>query len=111
MIDHAAMRHVDRLVGVPLCVFLTGLRRLGRAFGRRAGGEGAEVRRILFVQLAESGSMVLADPAMRAVATRRDAQLHCLTFARNRASLSIAGSIPDEQVFGVRTEGMLVLLV
>ncbi|BAL22732.1 glycosyltransferase family 9 protein [Azoarcus sp. KH32C] len=111
MIGHAAMRHVDRLVGVPLCAFLTGLQRLGRAFGGRAAGEGAEVRRILFVQLAESGSMVLADPAMRAVAARSDARLHCLTFARNRASLAIAGSIPDERVFGVRTDGVLSLLV
>ncbi|HJV25433.1 MAG TPA: glycosyltransferase family 9 protein [Aromatoleum sp.] len=111
MIGHAAMRHVDRLVGVPLCAFLTGLRRLGRAFAGHGAGDGGEVRRILFVQLAESGSMVLADPAMRSVAARSDARLHCLTFARNRASLEIAGCIPDERVFGVRTDGVLVLLV
>ena len=102
VIGHDTLRRVDRLVGVPACVLLTGLRRLG-APARLRRPAAQEVRRVLFVQLAESGSMVLADPAMRTVAARSGAQLYCVTFTANRASLSLTGTLPDARVFVIRT--------
>jgi len=103
VIGHETMRHVDRFFGMPACLLLTALRR-GRGLLRgRARHARQAVRRVLFVQLAESGSMVLADPAMRDLATRSGAQLYCLTFARNRASLAITGTVPEAHVFTIRT--------
>ena len=102
MIGHDTLRRIDRWVGVPLCAVLTALRRLAHLV-RRRGDTAAGVHRVLFVQLAESGSMVLADPAMRAVAARCGARLHCLTFAANRPSLSLTGTFPDAQIFVIRT--------
>ena len=110
MIGHETMRVVDRLLGVPACASLTLLRRLRGLFGGRVDDSAQALRRVLFVQLAESGSMVLADPAMRALAMRSGAQLYCLTFAHNRASLAIAGTVPDAQVFAIRTASVFVLL-
>lgn len=109
MIGHEAMRRVDRLVGVPLCAVFTIFRRMACRVGRRRSE--AALRRVLFVQLAESGSMVLADPAMRALAARSGAQPYCVTFARNRESLAIAGTVPPERVFTVRTGSVAELLV
>jgi ADP-heptose:LPS heptosyltransferase len=110
MIGHETMRVVDRILGVPACALLTLLRRLRGIFGGRADDPAQALRRVLFVQLAESGSMVLADPAMRALATRSGAQLYCLTFAHNRASLAITGTVPDAQVFVIRAASVFVLL-
>ncbi|NMG77052.1 glycosyltransferase family 9 protein [Aromatoleum diolicum] len=97
------MRRLDRFCGMPACLLLTALRRVrGLVRGQDRHGRQA-VRRVLFVQLAESGSMVLADPAMRDLATRSGAQLYCLTFAHNRASLAITGTVPEAHVFTIRT--------
>ena len=110
MIRHDALRRMDRLVGVPACALLTGLRRLATAV-RGATPAVQPMRRVLFVQLAESGSMVLADPAMRSVAARSGARLHCVTFAANRASLSLTGTLPERQVFVIRTGSLRELAV
>lgn len=105
-----AMRRMDRWLGVPLCAALSGMRRVARA-GWRTRAQEQAVRRVLFVQLAESGSMVLADPAMRALVARSGAQAYCLTFAHNRDSLAIAGTVPPERVFVIRTGSLRVLAV
>ena len=99
---------MDRWLGVPLCAVLSGMRRAARTWWRTRARDQA-VRRVLFVQLAESGSMVLADPAMRALAARSGAQAYCLTFAHNRDSLAIAGTVPPERVFVIRTGSLRVL--
>jgi len=62
MIGHDTFRRLDRWLGVPVCAALTLLRRAYRCAGPRAPIAETAPRRVLFVQLAESGSMVLADP-------------------------------------------------
>ncbi|MCC4114255.1 glycosyltransferase family 9 protein [Aromatoleum toluclasticum] len=104
-----AMRRMDRWLGVPVCALLSGMRRAARTWRRTRAQEQA-VRRVLFVQLAESGSMVLADPAMRELTARSGAQAYCLTFAHNRDSLAIAGTVAPERVFVMRTGSLRVLV-
>ncbi|WP_244551748.1 glycosyltransferase family 9 protein [Aromatoleum tolulyticum] len=99
---------MDCWLGVPLCAALSGMRRAARVW-RQSRAQDRAVRRVLFVQLAESGSMVLADPAMRALTARSGAQAYCLTFAHNRDSLAIAGTVPPERVFVIRTGSLRVL--
>lgn len=105
MLKPDTLRRIDRLVGVPFCAMLSVLRGLVRVLGGRRRDGAQAIRRVLFVQLAESGSMVLADPAMRELAARTGAQIYCLTFAHNRDSLSIANTLEPERVFGLRTGG------
>lgn len=50
--------------------------------------------------------MVLADPAMHALATRSGAAIYCLTFAANRGSLDIAATVPARRILTIRTEGV-----
>jgi ADP-heptose:LPS heptosyltransferase len=54
--------------------------------------------------LSESGSMVLADPAIRALHRRSDCAPLCVTFERNAPSLEITGRIEPEHVFAIRTD-------
>jgi ADP-heptose:LPS heptosyltransferase len=82
-----------------------------RASGVRRAAVVGSVQRVLFVQLAESGSMVLADPAMREVAARARAIPFCVTFARNQPSLSLTRTVPTENVFALRSDSFYTLVV
>lgn len=111
MIGPEAMRRIDRWLGAPGCALLTLLRRAGVAAGMRRRGAPGALRRVLFIQLAESGSMVLADPAMRALATRTGARPYGLTFAGNRASFALAATVADGDVCVIRTASLRELLI
>ena len=89
----STLRIVDRVIGVPSCALLTLHRRL---FGRRPAGP---VERILFVKLAEQGSTVLAETAIREAIARvgRD-NVFFLVFAENRFILDVMGLIPEDNV-------------
>lgn len=102
MIDHETLRRLDYWLGVPACALLTALRRLCIALGLRRQLQARPLRRVLFIQLAESGSMVLADPAMRMIAAT-GAQPYCVTFAANRASLAVTGTLAETYIFTLRT--------
>ena len=56
------MRRIDRLVGIPLCIALTGVRRLVDLM--RPAAALAEPRRVLILHLSEMGATVLALPAL-----------------------------------------------
>jgi len=98
------MRRIDRWVGIPLCFLLT---LLSPFFLRRA--EGAKPRRILFIELSEMGSTILADPAMRKAKQIFGAELYFLIFKRNAPSLDFLRTIPEENVCTIREDGLFVL--
>ena len=91
------MRRIDRWVGIPLCFLLT---LLSPFFLRRA--EGAKPRRILFIELSEMGSTILADPAMRKAKQIFGAELYFLIFQRNAPSLDFLRTIPEENFCTIR---------
>lgn len=101
------MRRLDRLAGLPLCHVLTLWRSLRAAFVRLAPLP--PPRRILFVQLAEAGSLVLADPAL-AAAEQLGATVYFVTFASNAPALVLTGRVPPERVFALRDGGWWSLL-
>ncbi|CAA7613148.1 ADP-heptose [Candidatus Terasakiella magnetica] len=101
------MRQIDFWVGVPMTALLSGLYRLWRLFSppRTDGG-----RDILFIELSEMGSAVIADSALKRAKTLfPEARLYFLIFAKNRYSLEITGTIPPEQVLTIRADSMLTL--
>jgi hypothetical protein len=64
------MRRIDHLASEPLCAVATLLLRLVGLFRSRAP---RPVRRILFVELSEMGTTILAEPAMRKARTQLSA--------------------------------------
>jgi ADP-heptose:LPS heptosyltransferase len=92
------MRAVDFWMGVPLCFLLTLVARVQRLLGLGAEPAGPP-RKILFIQLAEMGTMVVAYPALRkARELFPEAELHVLCFEQIRSSVEILGLIPRERI-------------
>ena len=102
------MRRIDRVAGVPLCALATALLEMWwwlRPVPPRP------VRRVLFIELSEMGSTILADPAMRKARARLDAELYFVIFAQNAKSLYLAGTISRANVFCIRTTSLWHLVL
>ena len=98
----ATLRLIDAWVGVPMCVALTGWRKLVGLFARKPDGP---VERILFVKLAEQGSTVLAHAAIQEAADRVGREnVYFLVFAENRPILDAMQMIPEENVVAVNAK-------
>ena len=97
------MRRIDRLVGVPLCALATALLKV---WWRLRPRPPQRIRRVLFLELSEMGSTILADPAMRKARALLDAELYFAIFAENAGSLDLSGTISKKNVFRIRNTSM-----
>jgi ADP-heptose:LPS heptosyltransferase len=98
------MRRIDRLAGVPLCALATALLRASEWLRRRPA---RPVRRILFVELSEMGTTILAQPAMRKARAR--GEVFFVIFARNVGSVELLGEFPAENIFTIRDTSLFAL--
>jgi ADP-heptose:LPS heptosyltransferase len=95
----STLQRTDRWIGVPLCLFLTVLRRF---FESAVSPGPRKVRRILFVKFAEQGSTVLAYPAIRrAIDMVGRENVYFVVFEDNRFILDVMGVIPEENVITI----------
>ena len=100
-------RAVDFWLGTPLCFLLT-LWRL--VFGRRKPPAGPP-RKILFIELAEMGGLVVAHPALtRARELFPSAELYFLTFDRGGGILELMEAMPPANLFLLRSSSPLAML-
>jgi ADP-heptose:LPS heptosyltransferase len=99
------MRQVDYYAGVPLCFIFTLLFKL---VGWLNPWQRSEPKRVLFIELSEMGSAIIADPAMRKI---RDtgAELYFVIFKKNAPSLRLLGTVPEENVFLIDESGLFPL--
>lgn len=100
------MRRIDRIAGVPLCAAATVILRFAALFRRGT----RPVKRILFVELSEMGTTILADPAMRKARAKFGAELYFVIFRKNAGSLDLLGSFAPENVFAIRESSFLHLV-
>lgn len=92
------MKWLDRHAGAPICLALTLLQRLTRLFSP-APGPVTTLRRVLYVELSEMGSMVAAYPIMQGFKQRHpETESYFLTFKQNRACLDELNLVPRENV-------------
>ena len=94
------MRKVDYYAGIPLCFVATLLVRCASLLAGRAS---SPPKKVLFVELSEMGSAILVDPAMRKMQRVANAELHFLIFKSNAASLRLLGTVPERNVFTIRS--------
>jgi ADP-heptose:LPS heptosyltransferase len=100
------MRRIDWWIGVPLCVLMAIVFRI-RAF---VGGTRTQApRRVLFIELSEMGSVILADPAMRKLQRACDATLYFAIFERNAPGIGILNTVPAANVRTLRADSLLKL--
>lgn len=95
------MRWLDRWLGVPLCFLLSLC--TGAGFSRVRGASQTRPRRVLCIQLAEMGSLVLAAPAMYWL-RERGLTPYFVSFSRNADCIGLSGVVPAERAFLWRTD-------
>ncbi len=97
------MRTVDRWVGIPLCLLLSGARALKQGFRRPTPA--SSPRRVLFLEISEMGSMVLAYPLFKKTMTLfPEAEMFFLTFQQNRHAIDMLGIFPEKNVYTLNNE-------
>lgn len=93
------LRWIDYWVGVPICFLLTLVARVFSS-GRRLAGD--PPRKVLFIELAEMGSTVLAIPSVRRLQARfPGCQVFFLVFKHIDASIKVLDLIPDAHVLTI----------
>jgi ADP-heptose:LPS heptosyltransferase len=100
------MRAVDYWIGIPLCFLCTLLVRL---WGRPKGPQTPQ--RLLFVELSEMGSTVIANPAMQKAKDELGAEIFFLIFERNADSLRLMNTVPEANIVTIRETGLWVLVL
>jgi ADP-heptose:LPS heptosyltransferase len=103
-----SMRRIDRLAGVPLCFLATGFLKLCGLLRQRPP---RPIRRILFIELSEMGSTILADPAMRKARERTGAENYFVIFAQNADSLEFTGTIERSNIITIGTSSLWRLAI
>ncbi|QVL34406.1 glycosyltransferase family 9 protein [Telmatocola sphagniphila] len=105
----ARMRLIDRWLGTPVCLLLTIWRTI---WGRKFPAQDQKPRSILFIKLAEQGSTVLAQRALRSAVERVGREkVYFLLFAENRPILDLLDLIPRQNVIEIRAKGLLRTII
>lgn len=102
------MRKVDYFAGIPLCLVATLFIRLASLFVRQ---KPQHPQKVLFIELSEMGSAILADPAMRKMQRTGNAELYFVIFKSNAASLRLLNTVPESNVFTIREDNFLNLTI
>lgn len=98
------MRAVDYWIGIPLCFLCTQVVRL------LATPKGPEKpRRVLFIELSEMGSTVIANPALQKAKDALGAEIFFLIFERNADSLRLLDTVPEANIITIREDSLVNL--
>lgn len=100
------MRRIDYYAGVPLCFLGSLCQKVAASLIKR--GKRTH-RNVLFIELSEMGSAILVDPAMRKLQKEAGANLHFAIFKKNKASLDLLGTVPQENIYTIRGDNFLTL--
>lgn len=103
-----SMRALDRWVGVPISIVLTGFRKLGDLLRRRGDRpEDSGPKRIVIIKLVEQGATVIAAPAIeRAAEMVGRENVFFVVFTENRPIFDMLGLVPAENVIAIRSSGL-----
>jgi ADP-heptose:LPS heptosyltransferase len=105
------MRWIDFWVGIPLCYALTIVYRLQQLLGLKRPAAGRKPRHVLFIQLAEMGTMVVAYPALRKFQELfPGAVLHFLCFEQTRSSVEMLGIIDTANIITIDNRSLTGLV-
>ena len=100
------MRHIDYYIGVPLCFLGSLCQKVATSLIKR---DKRIPRNILFIELSEMGSAILVDPAMRKLQKEAGVNLHFAIFKKNKPSLDLLRTIPQENIYTIREDNLLSL--
>jgi ADP-heptose:LPS heptosyltransferase len=102
----STMRAVDLWIGVPLSFVCTQIVRL---LGTPKGPEKPE--RVLFIELSEMGSTIIANPALEKAKSALGAEVFFLIFERNADSIRLMPTVPEANIVTIRETSLWALAV
>lgn len=103
------MRQLDRKLGIPLCFLFSLFNRIKKLF--TGDSPPVKTKRILFIELSEMGSMVLAFSLLKKTQELfPEAELYFLTFQKNRYAIDILDVIREENVLVIDDRNFFVFL-
>ena len=105
------MRWVDYYVGVPICFLLSVVVSIERFFGLRKAKKGFKPKKILFMELSEMGSTILAYSAMKKAKELFNAKLYFMIFKENEESIKLLDIIPRENIITIRSKSFFLLFI
>ena len=100
------MRKIDRYAGIPLTFIATLIVKFFDLFKKPP----PLIKKILFIELSEMGSTILADPAMRKAKQYFSAELYFVIFNKNKPSLDILQTISKENIFTIRENNFALFI-
>jgi ADP-heptose:LPS heptosyltransferase len=106
----STMRRIDAWVGRPACFVLALLLRVfgGLVQRKPAGGQ----RSVLFIELSEMGSTILAAATIQLAMKRNPDRPVCFViFRKNVASLHLLGLLDERNVFTIRDDSLAHMLI
>ncbi len=99
------MQIIDKWIGIPFCAILSIFHLFRNIFSPKI--QKNKFQKILFIELSEMGSIILAIPALKkAGEIFPDAQLYFLTFRENKEIVSILKIIKEENIFTIHTNNL-----
>jgi ADP-heptose:LPS heptosyltransferase len=98
------MRQIDYYVGVPLCFLGSIFHKTLKFFIKH---HKTAPKNVLFIELSEMGSAILVDPAMRKLQKKAGANLHFAIFKKNKLSLDLLRTVPQENIYTIREDNLL----
>jgi ADP-heptose:LPS heptosyltransferase len=102
------MRKIDYWVGIPLCFIGMLLMKLKNMFFRQRS---TQIQNVLFVEISEMGSAILVDPAMKKLKRELDANLYFVIFKKNKSSLDLLKTVPENNIFSIREDSFVNLII
>jgi ADP-heptose:LPS heptosyltransferase len=99
------MHAVDYWVGIPLCLAVSAFDAVRSLVSSPSP---APPKRLLFIELSEMGSAVLAYPAIKEAVDRLGAEnVWFMIFERNREGVSVLGILPDDHIITVSDRSLV----
>jgi len=103
------MRAIDYYAGIPLCFVGTLAKKISALFV--SPDTKKQCKNVLFIGLSESGSTILADPAMVKLKNNLDSTLFFACFQKNAPVLSLLHTIQPQNIFTIRDSGIIPLML
>lgn len=103
------MRKIDYGLGIPLTFlvtflkFFTPLRSISKA-------NSLKPQNVLFIELSEMGSAILADPAMQRAKSKYGADIFFVIFKRNKPSLDFLKSVNEKNIFTIADSSLFSII-
>lgn len=106
----STMRKLDYQVGRPLCFVLGWLLRLVGPLFRRSSRGGQ--RTVMFIELSEMGSTILAAPTVQRLIERNPDREPCFVILKkNVPSLRLIGLFEERNIYTIRDTSLIAMLV